>query len=656
MKPNGLEGHQYSTVKPGAEAKEGEGPPHVGSFDEPFCLQPFPKEPMNNFYDMLCRTERLYPDGNSLGRRKRNENGELGDFEFMTYKELKKKVLALGSSFVNLGLKFGDHVGIFSKNCPEWLVIHLAISSQGMVSVPVYESLGPDSIEFIVNHSDMRLLCISSENLDKVLGNKDKFPKLEKIVLMDREHLNSDTLPEYVLDIQKLISDGNESGQVQSGSLDDIFVIMYTSGTTGKPKGVMLPNKAFLCEVAGILKVIDHYHISLDNTDVTLSYLPLAHIFEQALEAVTICCGAQLGYYSGDIKKLTDDFKALKPTFLIGVPRVFSRIEEGVKKQVANAGFLKRAMFHFAYQRQLERVKNGSRSWLMDKLVFSKIKASVFPRLRFMVSGSAPLSAATHNFLKVCFMVPVLQGYGLTETTAGVTICGPDNPAGSVGGLLPVAEIKLKDIPEMNYTSKDPAGPKGEVCVKGPVVFVGYYKDEQATKEAFDEDGYFCTGDVGAWNEDGTLSIIDRKKNLFKLAQGEYISPEYLEQQYASCKFVEQMWIYGNSEESELVAVVHPNQQKAEEWAKENQKEGDLKALCKDKDFKKAVLDDLKKVARSKSLKGFEVVKNVYLEPEAFSVENDLVTPTMKLKRPALNKKYEKEIEKMYQEMRKSRT
>jgi len=177
-----------------------------------------------------------------LGRRKRNENGELGDFEFMTYKELKKKVLALGSSFVNLGLKFGDHVGIFSKNCPEWLMIHLAISSQGMVSVPVYESLGPDSIEFIVNHSDMRLLCISSENLDKVLGNKDKFPKLEKIVLMDREHLNSDTLPEYVLDIQKLISDGNESGQVQSGSLDDIFVIMYTSGTTGKPKGVMLPN------------------------------------------------------------------------------------------------------------------------------------------------------------------------------------------------------------------------------------------------------------------------------------------------------------------------------------------------------------------------------------------------------------------------------
>lgn len=351
----------------------------------------------------FSRAERLYPNGNSLGRRKRSSNGDLGDFEFITYRELKKKVLALGSSFVSLGLKFGDHIGIFSKNCPEWLQIHLAISSQGMVSVPVYESLGPDSVEFIINHSEMRLLCISSENLDKVLDNKSKFPKLENIVLMDREHLNNRELPDYVLDIQRLISEEKQSEDIHPGSLDDIFVIMYTSGTTGKPKGVMLPNKAFVCEVAGILKVIEHYNISLDNTDTTMSYLPLAHIFEQALEAVTICCGAQLGYYSGDIKLITDDFKALKPTFLIGVPRVFSRIEEGVKKQVANAGFLKRSMFHFAYQRQLYRVKNGfPRSWLMDKLVFSKIKAAAFPRLRFMVSGSAPLSAATHNFLRVC--------------------------------------------------------------------------------------------------------------------------------------------------------------------------------------------------------------------------------------------------------------
>ncbi|GJQ08422.1 hypothetical protein GpartN1_g213.t1 [Galdieria partita] len=655
MKANGGEGHKYSIVKPGAEVKEGEGLPHICSFDEPFCLQPFPNEKLNNFYDMLCRAERLYPEGNSLGHRSQNINGELGDFEFITYKELKKKVLGLGSSFHHLGLKFGDHIGIFSKNSPQWLIVHLAISSQGMVSVPVYESLGPDSVEFIVNHSDMRLLCISSENLGKVLESKEKFPKLEKIVLMDRENLDNNGLPDNVLDIEQLISDGHQSEVVHPGTLDDIFVIMYTSGTTGKPKGVMLPNKAFVCEVAGILRVIEHYNISLNNHDVTMSYLPLAHIFEQALEAVTICCGAQLGYYSGDIKNLTDDFKALKPTFLIGVPRVFSRIEQGVKKQVANASFLKRSMFHFAYQRQLQRVNQGSRSWLMDKLVFSKIKAAAFPRLRFMVSGSAPLSASTHNFLKVCFIVPILQGYGLTETTAGVTICGPDNPAGCVGGLLPVAEIKLKDIPEMNYTSKDSVAPKGEICVKGPVVFIGYYKDEQATKEAFDEDGYFCTGDVGMWNEDGTLSIIDRKKNLFKLAQGEYISPEYLEQQYAACKFIEQIWIYGSSEESELVAVVHPNQQKSEQWAEENQKASDFKELCKDKDFRKTVLEDMKKVAKSKSLKGYEVVKNIYLEPEAFSVENDLMTPTMKLKRPALSKKYQKEVERMYEELHKSR-
>lgn len=157
------------------------------------------------------------------------------------------------------------------------------------------------------------------------------------------------------------------------------------------------------------------------------------------------------------------------------------------------------------------------------------------------------------------------------------------------------------------------------------------------------------------WNEDGTLSIIDRKKNLFKLSQGEYISPEYLEQQYAASKFVEQIWIYGNSEESELVAVVHPSQQKSEQWAEANQRKADLKELCRNESFKQAVLEDLKKVAKSKSLKGFEFVKNIYLEPEAFSVENDLMTPTMKLKRPALTKRYQKEIEQMYQEIRGSR-
>eukprot|EP00871_Galdieria_phlegrea_P000050 jgi/Galph1/1045/GphlegSOOS_G5748.1 len=647
----------YTISKPDCVPKEGEDVIHISAFEDPISLQPFEGVQLNNFYDMLCRTEKLHGDGKALGRRVKDGNGNLGEFEFITFKDLKRNVVSLASSFDEvLGLKSKDRVGIFAKNCPQWLTIHLALSSQGMVSVPVYESLGANSIEYIINHSEMRVLCISAENLSKFLECKNKCPKVEKVVLMDKENLGNEQMLDFIVDMESLIEQGNENVTLHPGSLEDLFVIMYTSGTTGSPKGVMLLNKAFVCEVNGIVKIINHYNIAIDNNDVTMSYLPLAHIFEQALEAVSVCCGAQIGYYSGDIKNITDDFRTLKPTFLIGVPRVFSRIEEGIRQQIASSSFLKRAMFHFAYERQLHCVQNGSRSWLMDKLVFSKIKAAVFPRLRFIVSGSAPLSASTHTFLKVCFMVPVLQGYGLTETTAGVTICGPDNKPGCVGGLLPVAEIKLKDVSDMGYTSKDPDGARGEICVKGPVVFVGYYKDEKATKEAFDEDGFFCTGDIGKWNKDGTLSIIDRKKNLFKLAQGEYISPEYLEEKYSSSKFVEQIWVYGSSEEAYLVAVVHPRKHYAERWATENQKgKMDFNQLCNDSTFKKAVLDDLQKIGKQESLKGYEIIKKIYLEPEPFSVENELVTPTMKLKRPVLTQRYKNEINNMYKEIKQSR-
>ncbi|CEG40512.1 longchainfattyacid ligase [Plasmopara halstedii] len=273
-------------------------------------------------------------------------------------------------------------------------------------------------------------------------------------------------------------------------------------------------------------------------------------------------------------------------------------------------------------------------------------------RVRLIFSGSAPLSTEVKEFLKVVFCCDVLEGYGLSETAAAATVGSADMPLGNhVGTPLMHGQVQLEDVPEMGYTSRDKPRPRGEICLKSPTVFAGYYKEPAKTCEVFDERGWFHTGDIGCWNADGTLGIIDRKKNFFKLSQGEYVAVEKIENIYSRSKYVAQLFAYGDSLQSFLVGILVPDPEVAEAWANERNLSGSDASSAKvinNPEFQKAVLVDMARVAKQANLRGFELVKKVHFHHDPFSLEQGLITPTFKLKRPQLKAFFEQQIAELY--------
>ncbi|KAJ0398981.1 hypothetical protein P43SY_003586 [Pythium insidiosum] len=429
---------------------------------------------------------------------------------------------------------------------------------------------------------------------------------------------------------------------------DDICTICYTSGTTGNPKGALLTHRNVVSAA-----LTANMHVCLNKDDVHLSYLPLAHVFERAAQTILVGEGGSIGFYQGEVIKLLDDLAALRPTMLPSVPRVLNRIHDRITQGVGKAGALKRWLFNWAYQSKKARLADGYvEHGLWDALVFNKIKQVLGGRIRLMLNGSAPISQDCKEFLQIVFGCPVLEGYGMTETCAVIAISTKQYAPGThVGPPNPGIEICLFDVPEMNYTQHDSPCPRGEVCVRGSNVFQGYFKDPEKTAEAIDADGWLHTGDIGQWNPDGTLSIIDRKKNIFKLSQGEYVAPEKIENVYVKSPLVAQIFVHGHSLQNYLVGVAVPDADAVAEWARANghSAEADaLRDLYSSAALKQAILKDLDELAQRFGLMRFERVQKLHLHDEPWSVENNLLTPTFKLKRPQLVEYFSKQIDFMY--------
>lgn len=331
---------------------------------------------------------------------------------------------------------------------------------------------------------------------------------------------------------------------------------------------------------------------------------------------------------------------------------------------IAAAGGNKKKLFDAAVAAKAQGLKHGHlKHALYDRLIFNKIKRGLgLDQVRFMISGSAPISDAVMIFFRCLLGVPIVEGYGQTEGAAGASIGHPDDQGsvGHVGGPVASCDVVLMDVPEMGYLHTDtehrgqPCRGRGEICLRGPNVFKGYYKDEGTTKETIDEEGFLHSGDIGLWRPDGTLQIIDRKKNIFKLAQGEYVAPEKIENILTRSPLIAQIFVYGSSLQSTLVAIVVPDEEPVRQWAQTNEPSlatASLAQACQTRALKDAIMVEIRRLSKESCLQSFETIKAIYLEPEQFSVEKGFMTPTFKLKRQTIRDAYERVIDELYNQI-----
>jgi len=614
-------------------------------------------------YDMFFASVARNPNNECLGWRTKNADGSAGEFQFLSYAQVAEQVNQIASGMAAIGASPQKKIGIFGANSPSWMMTMQACNRMSNMCVPLYDSLGENAVEYIVDHAECTCVFLSSDKFPQLVKALDKITgPLKTIVYWGTSNpgahqaVKDKGLALYSLEEFKKMG-AEKPAEPVPPSPEDLSTIMYTSGTTGDPKGVMLSHRAIVGAVTNAATYLKRNNLEFSPPDRLLSYLPLAHIFDRVIEEWFLSLGCAIGYWQGDVGKLVDDIAALKPAMFFGVPRVFDRIYSRIDSQIKNGGLLTRALFHWGYQRKLYFMQQGFKqseaSPFCDKLLFSKIAARLGGKVKAVVSGGAPLAPHVEEFLRVTMCAPVAQGYGLTETCAVSFVSSVDffDQSATVGPPCPLTELQLESVPELNYDATTEEEPKGEILIRSANNFSGYYKAQDKTDEVLDKDGFFHTGDIGCLTKSGGLQIIDRKKNIFKLGQGEYVAVEKLELAYKKCPLVDQVWVYGNSFKNTLVAVVVPNMHALKPWAESNGISGDDHAVCANPKVKEHVLKELVATGRAEKLKGFEIIKNIHLDTEPFSIEDDTLTPTFKLKRPQLLKKYKQQVDAMYKAM-----
>jgi long-chain acyl-CoA synthetase len=563
-----------------------------------------------------------------------------GRWEAISSQEFLRRVAGLSTTFVELGVKPADRVGLFSANRPEWHTADFAINGAGAVTVPVYFNESPDRTTYILKHCGAKVVfVVGAPQLQKLLAVRANLPELEQIVVADGgAHVPSECLRYETLIAGASAADISSyrmrTSQVLPGQLASLI---YTSGTTGEPKGVMLTHTNFCSNVTDV----GHDFQLNPAEDVALSFLPLAHVYGRTMDYIYIFQGAALAYVES-IDAVAQALLEVRPTITAAVPRFFEKIYARLVEQGSKNTGVKRMLFDWAM-----RVAEMSAQWrasqghanlavtlqqkLADALVYRKIRIGMGGRLRLISSGGAPLSKELAEFFWAVG-IPIYQGYGLTETSPIVSSNYPENRMGSSGKPIPNVQVRAVE--------------DGEILVKGPCVMQGYYKNPEATREVLGEDGWFRTGDIGHLDKDNYLFITDRKKDLIKTAAGKFVAPQPIENALKTSPYILNAMVVGDKRKF-IVALIVPNPATvAAKAADQGIKFASNTKMAAHPWVYSLIDSEVKRLTIH--LAQYETIKRFALLPEDFTFDNGSLTFTLKLKRRVVEQQYAAVIESLY--------
>ena len=557
--------------------------------------------------------------------------------------EVLRRVRALRFGLKSLGVKPGDKVAILSENRLEWALSDLGILCSVAISVPLYSTLLSDTIEYILKDCEPVVLFVSTEaQAAKIHSFRDRLPFLRDIISFERCGLPDILMFDKILQIgQNLVDDATTTPE-EDCVVDDKDApcsIIYTSGTTGNPKGVVLSHWNFVSNVQAIQALFP-----IKTTDKSLSFLPLSHVLERMAGYYTVLNGGGGIAFAERMDTVPVDILEVKPTLIISVPRLYEKIYSKATGLAVASGGLKKNIFFWAKDvgtrcARLAAEHKSPDGWLSfqnklaDILVFGKLRAKLGGNIRFMVSGGAPLSAKINEFFYGAGLT-IYEGYGLTETSP-VLSCnyGEQFRFGSIGKPLSDTEIRIAE--------------DGEIMARGPQIMIGYFNSPQATAEVLDDQGWFSTGDIGHFDDDGFLFITDRKKDLIVTAGGKNIAPQPMENSFRADKFVSMIVVIGDRRQF-LSALIVPDFETLEGWAESNGIQGDPTEMIKSEKTLQLFAELVDRI--NLDFPGFSQVKKFALLEKEFTLESGELTPTMKVKRFAIARKYKETIDAMYPE------
>lgn len=583
---------------------------------------------VTRIFDLAFHQLKNYPKNDSLAAKINGEWIPTSTEEFIE----QAKQFAFG--LMKKGIKKGDKIAMIANNRPEWLIADLGMCMMGAINVPIYPTITPDDYEYIMNNAEVKLCLVSDKELfDKVNSIKLKVPTLKNIYsfdeIPDTEHWSS---------IKEMGKDGDEK-QLQeimdSIKEDEMATLIYTSGTTGKPKGVMLSHKNLVSNAVDSRK-----RLPVNEDTKSLSFLPLSHVYERMCNYMYVYSGVSI-YYAESLDTIGENLKEVKPGVFTAVPRVLEKVYDKIVAKGSELTGIKKALFFWALGLGQKYELHGKNGWwyefqlgLANKIIFSKWRDALGNNAKAIASGAAALQPRLARIF-LAAQIPVMEGYGLTETSPVIAVNEQQNDGiriGTVGRPLDTVDVRIAE--------------DGEIQVKGPNVMMGYYKNPEATKEVFTEDGYFKTGDLGEMVEGEFLKITGRKKETFKTSGGKFVAPQAIENKMKESNFIEQIMVIGEGEKHPA-AIIQPAFDFLRKWAeRKGIKYTSDEEIVKDPKVIDRIMQEVN--SYNEEFAQYERVKKIILTGYTWAIETGEITPTIKVKRNVIMEKYKDEIEKLY--------